>query len=252
MIKIHNLHKSFSGKIVLRGVDLTIEDGERLVIVGRSGCGKSVLLKHIINLMQPDEGYILVDDIAIRKVSQKDLFMLRKQFGFLFQGAALFDSMTVCENIALPLREHTNLSDQDVKAKVADKLNLVGLPGIEELKPAELSGGMKKRVGLSRALILDPKYILYDEPTTGLDPIMAANIDKLIVELSEKLNVTSIVVTHDLQSVEKVADRVVMLHNGKIIFSGTVQELKTTDHDVVHQFVNAETDGPIQPKPTKY
>jgi len=252
MIKIHNLHKSFSGKIVLRGVDLTIEDGERLVIIGRSGCGKSVLLKHIINLMQPDDGYILVDDIAIRKVSQKDLFMLRKQFGFLFQGAALFDSMTVCENIALPLREHTNLTDQDVKSKVAEKLNLVGLPGIEDLKPAELSGGMKKRVGLARALIMDPKYILYDEPTTGLDPIMAANIDKLIVELSEKLNVTSIVVTHDMQSVEKVADRVVMLHNGKIIFSGNVQELETTDHEVVHQFVNANADGPIQPKPLKY
>lgn len=252
MIEIHNLHKSFNGKVVLRGVNLTIEDGERLVIVGRSGCGKSVLLKHIINLMQPDEGYILVDDIAIRKVSQKDLFSVRRQFGFLFQGAALFDSMTVCENISLSLREHTTLSTEEISKKVVEKLNLVGLPGIEELKPSELSGGMKKRVGLARALISDPKYILYDEPTTGLDPIMAANIDKLIVELSEKLNVTSIVVTHDLQSVEKIADRVVMLHNGKIIFSGSVSELNSTNNEVVHQFVTANAEGPIQPKPQKY
>ena len=252
MIKIVNLHKDFSGKVVLRGVDLEVHDGERLVIIGRSGCGKSVLLKHIINLLQPDQGYILVDDIAIRKVGQKDLFFLRKQFGFLFQGAALFDSMSVAENIALPLHEHTSLTDSEIHTKVADKLELVGLPGIEKLKPSELSGGMKKRVGLARALILDPKYILYDEPTTGLDPIMAANIDKLIVELSEKLKVTSIVVTHDMQSVEKVADRVVMLHNGKIIFSGSVPELLATDHEVVHQFVNANAEGPIQPKPRKY
>ena len=252
MIKIVNLHKDFSGKVVLRGVDLEVHDGERLVIIGRSGCGKSVLLKHIINLLQPDQGYILVDDIAIRKVGQKDLFFLRKQFGFLFQGAALFDSMSVAENIALPLHEHTILTDSEIHNKVADKLELVGLPGIEKLKPSELSGGMKKRVGLARALILDPKYILYDEPTTGLDPIMAANIDKLIVELSEKLKVTSIVVTHDMQSVEKVADRVVMLHNGKIIFSGSVPELLATDHEVVHQFVNANAEGPIQPKPRKY
>ena len=252
MIVINDLHKSFAGKVVLRGVNLTIENGERLVIVGRSGCGKSVLLKHIINLLQPDKGYILVDDIAIRKVGQKDLFSLRKQFGFLFQGAALFDSMTVKENIALPLREHTSVPEDEIDNRVAEKLALVGLPGIEDLKPSELSGGMKKRVGLARALILDPKYILYDEPTTGLDPIMAANIDKLIVELSEKLNVTSIVVTHDLQSVEKVAERVVMLHNGRIIFSGTVSELNSCPDEVVHQFVTANAEGPIQPKPFKY
>lgn len=252
MIQIYNLHKSFGDKIVLRGVNLDISDGERLVIVGRSGCGKSVLLKHILNLMQPDKGYILVDKIAIRKVGQSDLFFLRKQFGFLFQGAALFDSMTVSENIALPLVEHTNLSSDDIAAKVAEKLELVGLPGIENLKPSELSGGMKKRVGLARAIIMDPKYILYDEPTTGLDPIMAANIDKLIIELSDKLKVTSIVVTHDMQSVAKVADRVVMLHLGKIIFSGSVDELYGSSNKAVAQFVNADTEGPIQPKPMLY
>lgn len=252
MIEIKNLHKGFGGKAVLRGVNLTIHDGERLVIVGRSGCGKSVLLKHIINLLQPDEGYILVDEIPIRKVGQADLFQLRRQFGFLFQGAALFDSMTVAENIALPLREHSNWGEDEILEKVAEKLKLVGLPGIETLKPSELSGGMKKRVGLARALILEPKYIMYDEPTTGLDPIMAAIIDKLIVKLSERLQVTSIVVTHDMQSVEKVADRVVMLHNGKIIFSGTVAEMNASEDEVVHQFVTADADGPIQPKPQKY
>jgi len=252
MIQIRDLQKKFDDKIVLRGVDLDIYDGEKLVIIGRSGCGKSVLLKHIINLMQPDKGYILVDDIAIRKVSQKDLFFLRKQFGFLFQGAALFDSMTVAENIALPLLEHTKMTPNERAVKVAEKLELVGLPGIEHLKPAELSGGMKKRIGLARAIVMDPKYILYDEPTTGLDPIMAANIDKLIIELSEKLKVTSIVVTHDMQSVAKVADRVVMLHLGRIIFSGTVSELYNTDNEVVSQFVHAQAEGPIQPKPELY
>jgi len=252
MIEIRDIQKAFGKKIVLRGVDLDVYDGEKLVIIGRSGCGKSVLLKLIMNLLTPDKGYILVDDVAIKKVGQIDLFNLRKQFGFLFQSAALFDSMTVAENICLPLDEHTQMTEEQKMSKVAEKLELVGLPGIEHLKPAELSGGMRKRVGLARAIIMDPKYILYDEPTTGLDPIMAANIDKLIVDLSDKLNVTSIVVTHDMQSVSKVADRVVMLHNGKMIFSGDIKELKGTENSVVKQFVNAEAEGPIQPKPIKY
>lgn len=248
MLEIREIEKSFGDKHVLRGVNLDVYDSEKLVIIGRSGCGKSVLLKLILNLLQPDNGYILIDDIPIKKVAQTDLFTLRKQFGFLFQSGALFDSMTVAQNICLPLVEHTGLTNKEMMRKAAEKLELVGLPGIENLKPAELSGGMRKRVGLARAIVMDPKYILYDEPTTGLDPIMAANIDKLIIELSNKLNVTSIVVTHDMQSVAKVADRVVMLHNGKIIFSGSVTDLKATDNHVVHQFVNAETDGPIQPK----
>lgn len=252
MIKIHNLHKSFDGKVVLRGVDLEIFDGERLVIIGRSGCGKSVLLKHILNLMQPDKGYILVDSIAIRKVGQKDLFFLRKQFGFLFQGAALFDSMSVAENVALPLVEHTDLSPKEIEKKVAEKLELVGLPGTQDLRPAELSGGMKKRIGLARAIVMDPKYVLYDEPTTGLDPIMAASIDKLIIDLSNQLKLTSIVVTHDMQSVEKVATRVVMLHLGQIIFNGDVHTLHHSDNAVVKQFVSGSIEGPIQPKPVKY
>ncbi len=252
MIEIVNLRKSFDGKIVLRSVNLKVYDGEKLVIIGRSGCGKSVLLKNILNLMQPDEGYILVDDVPIKMVGQKDLFLLRKQFGFLFQGAALFDSMTVAENIALPLVEHTTMSQKEIARKVAEKLEMVGLPGIEKLKPSELSGGMKKRVGLARAIIMDPKYVLYDEPTTGLDPIMAASIDHLINELNDRLNVTSIIVTHDMQSVDRIADRVVMLHMGKIIFEGNLNDLHTTDNPIVSQFVNGKLDGPIQPKPVKY
>ncbi|NOX89671.1 MAG: ABC transporter ATP-binding protein [Calditrichaeota bacterium] len=252
MIEIVNLKKSFDEKIVLRNVNLKVYDGEKLVIIGRSGCGKSVLLKNILNLMQPDRGYILVDQVPIKKVSQRDLFYLRKQFGFLFQGSALFDSMTVAENIALPLVEHTDLSPKEIKIQVAEKLEMVGLPGIENLKPSELSGGMKKRVALARAIIMNPKYVLYDEPTTGLDPIMAANIDHLINELNDRLNVTSIIVTHDMQSVSRIADRVVMLHMGMIMFEGSVEELHTTDNPIVYQFVHAKMDGPIQPKPLKY
>jgi phospholipid/cholesterol/gamma-HCH transport system ATP-binding protein len=252
MIEIRDIHKQFGSKQVLRGVDLDVYDGEKLVIIGQSGCGKSVLLKIILNLLEPDNGYILVDDVAIKKVAQSDLFVLRKQFGFLFQNAALFDSMTVADNICLPLVEHTKMTSKEMLMKTAEKLELVGLPGIEHLKPSELSGGMRKRVGLARAIIMDPAYIMYDEPTTGLDPIMAANIDKLIIELSEKLNITSIVVTHDMQSVAKVADRVVMLHGGRMIYSGTVAELRTSDNEVVKQFVNGEAEGPIQPTPVKY
>lgn len=252
MIKIVELKKSFEDKVVLRGVNLEIYDGEKLVVIGRSGCGKSVLLKHILNLMQPDDGYILIDDVPIKKISQKDLFFLRKQFGFLFQGAALFDSMTVAENVGLPLKEHTTLSEKQIRLKVSEKLEMVGLPGTEKLYPSELSGGMKKRVGLARAIIMDPKYVLYDEPTTGLDPIMAANIDYLINDLNEKLGVTSIVVTHDMQSVSRIADRVVMLHMGKIIFNGDLDHLYHSNNPVVDQFVHAKMEGPIKPKPIKY
>ena len=160
--------------------------------------------------------------------------------------------MTVAENVSLPLREHTNLTEKEISLKVAEKLEMVGLPGTEKLYPSELSGGMKKRVGLARAIIMDPKYVLYDEPTTGLDPIMAANIDHLINELNDQLGVTSIVVTHDMQSVSRIADRVVMLHMGKIIFNGTLNDLYTTDNAVVDQFVHAKMEGPIRPKPIKY
>jgi phospholipid/cholesterol/gamma-HCH transport system ATP-binding protein len=249
VIEIQGLKKSFNDKPVLRGVDLTIETGESIVIIGRSGCGKSVLLKHIIGLIQPDEGRIIIDGEDITRMTEEELYRMRRKFGVLFQGAALFDSMTVWENIALGLLENSDLSEEEINRIVEEKLNLVGLPNIENLKPAELSGGMKKRVGLARALAMNPEYVLYDEPTTGLDPIMADIINQLVIDLNEKLDVTTIAVTHDMVSAYKIADRIVMLHRGVILFSGTPDEVKNTDNEVVRQFIEGRADGPIKPVP---
>ena len=213
MIEINNLHKSFGENNVLRGINLNIGTGETIVIIGKSGCGKSVLLKHIVGLIMPDSGFIKVEDQTVNELNIKDLYKLRKKFGFLFQGSALFDSMTVEENISLALVESDNsYTTQEIKKLVVEKLEMVEMPGTQKLKPAELSGGMKKRVGLARALITNPDYILYDEPTTGLDPIMSDSIDILIKELTERLNVTSIVVTHDMYSVKNVASKVAMMN----------------------------------------
>ena len=201
MIKIRKLFKSFGNNQVLQGVNLEIEPGETIVIIGRSGEGKSVLIKHIVGLLIPDSGYVEVENKKVSDLSTNELYTLRKKFGFLFQGSALFDSMTVEENISLPLIESKNgFAKKEIDRIVAEKLELVGLPGITTLKPSELSGGMKKRVGLARALVTNPDYILYDEPTTGLDPIMSDSIDNLINDLSEKLKVTSVVVTHDIKT----------------------------------------------------
>ena len=238
MIEIKNLHKSFGHNNVLRGVNLTIETGETIVIIGKSGCGKSVLLKHIVGLIIPDSGFIKVEDQFVNELNIKDLYKLRKNFGFLFQGAALFDSMTVEENISLALNESDNgYTTQEIKKLVTEKLEMVELPGTQNLKPAELSGGMKKRVGLARALITNPDYILYDEPTTGLDPIMADSIDILIKDLTEKLNVTSIVVTHDMYSVKNVANKVAMMNDGKIYFIGSQEDLINSDDTVIQEFI---------------
>jgi phospholipid/cholesterol/gamma-HCH transport system ATP-binding protein len=235
MIEIYDLHKSFGDNEVLSGVNLIINKGQTIVIIGRSGCGKSVLIKHIVGLLQPDAGWVKVDGKTVSDLHAKDLYELRKMFGFLFQGAALFDSLTVEENVALPLEESKNgFSKIEIEKIVKEKLDLVGLKDFHNLKPAELSGGMKKRVGLARALVTDPEYILYDEPTTGLDPIMSDSIDSLIKELSHKLSVTSVVVTHDLYSVKNVADKVAMMHNGKIHFEGTPEELlNSKDPDII-------------------
>jgi len=238
MIEIKNLHKSFGNNNVLRGVNLTIETGETIVIIGKSGCGKSVLLKHIVGLIVPDSGFIKVEDQTVNELNIKDLYKLRKKFGFLFQGAALFDSMTVEENISLALNESDNgYTIQEINKLVTEKLEMVELPGTQNLKPAELSGGMKKRVGLARALITNPDYILYDEPTTGLDPIMADSIDILIKDLTEKLNVTSIVVTHDMYSVKNVANKVAMMNDGKIYFIGSQEDLINSDDPVIQEFI---------------
>ncbi len=238
MIRINNLHKRFGGKDVLKGVNLEINKGETTIIIGRSGCGKSVLIKHIVGLLIPDSGYVKVEDKIVKELNEKELFQLRKKFGFLFQGAALFDSMTVEENIALPLIESKNgFTKAEVDKIVAEKLEIVELPGVQKLKPAELSGGMKKRVGLARALVTNPDYILYDEPTTGLDPIMSDSIDKLIKDLSSKIQVTSVVVTHDMYSVKNVADKVAMIHEGIIHFTGSPSELLNSNDEVVVNFI---------------
>lgn len=238
MIEIRNLHKSFGSKPVLNGLNLDIHKGETIVIIGRSGCGKSVLIKHIVGLLKPDEGYVKVEGEIVNELDLKKLYDLRKKFGFLFQGSALFDSMTVEENIALPIVEtFKEIPPEKIKAMVDKNLSLVGLSGINNLKPAELSGGMKKRVGLARALISNPDYIFYDEPTTGLDPIMSDSIDALIKELSEKLKVTSVVVTHDMYSVKNVAHRVAMMHEGKIYFDGTTDELINSDDSIIQDFI---------------
>lgn len=238
MIEFNNLTKSFGEKQVLRGVTLNIEMGETMVIVGKSGCGKSVMLKHIVGLLSPDSGYVKVEGKIVSELSQKELYKLRTKFGFLFQGAALFDSMTVGENVGLPLFESDERpSQKEIDRVVSAKLELVGLPGIDKLKPSELSGGMRKRVGLARALVTDPQYILYDEPTTGLDPIMSDSIDELIVDVRSKVNATAIVVTHDMFSVQNVADKVAMMHEGRVHFLGTPEELLNSKDEIVLQFI---------------
>ena len=238
MIEIENLHKSFDGKQVLNGINLSINTGETMAIIGSSGCGKSVLIKHIVGLLSPDKGTVKVEGRIIDKLSPKELYEIRKKFGFLFQGSALFDSMTVEENVALPLVENKSIiSEKEIENIVAEKLELVGLQGTQKLKPAGLSGGMKKRAALARALITVPEYILYDEPTTGLDPIMSNNIDNLIKDLSEKLNVTSVVVTHDMYSVKNVASSVAMIYEGKIYFNGKPKDLLNSKDRVIIDFI---------------
>jgi len=237
MIELINVAKRFNGHQVLDGLNLTIRDGETMVIIGRSGVGKSVLLKHIIGLMVPDEGQVIVDGQEISRLDSSELASLRLKFGMLFQGAALFDSLTVGENVAFPLREHTQMGEEEIRTRVQECLGLVGLKGIEHLKPAELSGGMRKRAGLARALAISPKVILYDEPTTGVDPVMADAINRLIKELHDRLQVTGVAVTHDMVSAYKIADRIAMLHEGKIIQVGTVNEIRSTSNPTVRQFI---------------
>jgi phospholipid/cholesterol/gamma-HCH transport system ATP-binding protein len=246
VIEIRNLQKSFNSKPVLRGVDLDIPDGETQIIIGRSGCGKSVLLKHIIGLIKPDAGQIFVAGEEVTSLSSRELYRLRRKFGMLFQGAALFDSMTVEENVALGVREHRMFDEEEIQRRVAEKLELVGLPNTQQMKPAELSGGMKKRVGLARALMMDPEFVLYDEPTTGLDPITSDAINDLIIDCTNKLGVTSIVVTHDMTSAYKVGHRFSMLHDGQVIFTGTPEEVRNTDHPIVRQFIEGRAEGPLQ------
>ena len=245
MIDAVNVNKLFNGRRVLNDLNLQIAKGETLVIIGRSGCGKSVLLKHLIGIMKPDKGEILVDGVNVAKLKGQELNQLRMRFGMLFQSAALFDSMSVGENVGFALIEHTDLHHEEIVARAEEALKLVGLPGIQGLKPSELSGGMRKRVGLARAICVRPEIVLYDEPTTGLDPIMADVINELIIELNRKLNVTSVVVTHDMRSAYKIGSRIAMMYEGKIIQVGRPDEIRNTADPVVKQFITGSATGPI-------
>ncbi len=238
MIKIINLYKSFNNFVVLQGVDLEIYDGETITIMGGSGQGKTVLLKNIVGLLKPDKGKIIVDGIDITTAERKVLLEVQKKFGYLFQSSALFDSMTVFENIAFGLRNY-NLSKEEIEFRVKLYLSYVGLQGIENKYPAELSGGMKKRVALARAIAYNPRYVLYDEPTTGLDPQTTEVISDLIINLQKKLNVTSIVVTHDLKTALKVSQRIAFLSEGKIVSILTPQEVLKSEHPLVKEFVSS-------------
>ena len=242
MIKIEGLWKSFSGNEVLRGLDLEIRDGETIVIIGQSGGGKSVLLKHLCGLLKPDRGRVLVDGTDIVPLGEEELTPIRKQFGFLFQGAALFDSMTLYDNVAFPLREERR-AESEVHQRVEQALKIVDLLEAQDKKPAELSGGMRKRAGLARAVVANPKYILYDEPTTGLDPIRADNINEMVLRLHDKLHVTGVVVTHDMVSAYKIADRIAMLHEGRIHMVGTPKEIQATQDPIVKQFITGVSDA---------
>jgi len=245
MIEIAKLCKSFRGNKVLDGLDFKIETGTTCVIIGRSGCGKSVLLKHIVGILKADAGSVSVDGMDIAALSSRGLNDLRLKIGMVFQGGALFDSLTVGENVGFGLTEHTRISPKELDSRVEESLRLVGLSGITGLPPSQLSGGMKKRVALARAICIRPEIILYDEPTTGVDPITADVINELIRSLNDKLNVTSVVVTHDMKSAYKVADRIAMLYNGKIIAQGTPAEIQAATDPYVRQFINGLSRGPI-------
>jgi phospholipid/cholesterol/gamma-HCH transport system ATP-binding protein len=242
MIEVRHLRKTLGANLVLDGVDLRIATGESVAIIGRSGCGKSVLLKHIIGLLQPDTGQVLIDEEDISRMTERQLLRVRLKFGMVFQGAALFDSLTVEDNVAFALRREKKLTEGEIAKKVAAALDVVELPGTEKKKPAELSGGMRKRVGLARAIIYEPQIILYDEPTTGLDPVVSDSIDQLIMRVRDQLHVTTVVVTHDMRTARRVGQRVMMLHEKRIYASGTPEEIFSSADPVVHRFVNGIAD----------
>jgi phospholipid/cholesterol/gamma-HCH transport system ATP-binding protein len=242
MIEVKDLGKSFGKQKVLDGVSFSIEKGESVVIIGRSGGGKSVLLKHLIALLQPDVGAVLIEGENIVAMNERQLLRVRRKFGMLFQGAALFDSLSVKENIAFAFRRDRSLPEDEIAKRVAHVLELVDLPGIEDKNPSELSGGMRKRVGLARAIVYQPEIVLYDEPTTGLDPMASDSIDKLILRVRDRLDVTSVVVTHDMRSARRLGQRILMLHNKRIYAAGTADQIFQSRDPVVRQFVEGVSD----------
>ncbi len=247
IVQIRGVTKSFGDNHVLRGVDLDVAEGGITVVIGPSGCGKSVLIKHVIGLLRPDSGRILVDGDDITKMSSREMVTVRRKFGMLFQQSALFDSMTVFDNVAFPLVEHTKTSRKRTAELVTQRLNQLGLVGIEDKFPAELSGGMRKRVGLARATILNPKIVIYDEPMTGLDPIMCENVEDMIQTAKRELNVTSLVVSHDLPSTFRMADKIAMLFDGRILVQGTSDEIRNSRVDIVRKFIYLSGTGPLEP-----
>ena len=240
MIQLKNVHKAFGSKRVLDGFTLDVPDGETMVIIGYSGTGKSVAIKHIVGLLEPDLGEVWVDGLNVPELSRRELYALRSSIGYVFQFAALFDSYTIGENVAMGLRKQGVLTDSEIEQRIEEALDLVDLPGVRERFPAELSGGMRKRVGIARAIALRPKYILYDEPTTGLDPVTSAVIDQLMVRMREKLNVTGVVITHDMRSAFTVGTRIAMLYHGRVRWEGTIDEIKQTTDPLVRQFVEGK------------
>jgi phospholipid/cholesterol/gamma-HCH transport system ATP-binding protein len=242
MIKLIDVHKSFGSKNVLDGFSLEVEEGETMVLIGYSGTGKSVAIKHIVGLLEPDSGTVWVDGLEVPRLSRDDLYGLRSKIGYVFQFAALFDSLSIGDNVAMGLRKEGRLGERDIMLRVGEALELVDLPGVESKFPAELSGGMRKRVGIARAIARQPKYILYDEPTTGLDPVTSAIIDQLMIRMREKLGVTSIVVTHDMRSASTVGSRIAMLYEGRVRQVGTVDEIMHTHDPIVRQFIEGKPD----------
>lgn len=247
MISLQNVHKAFGPKQVLQGFTLDVEEGETMVIIGYSGSGKSVAIKHIVGLLEPDEGRVIVDDLDVPTLPRHKLYALRARIGYVFQFAALFDSLSIGENVAMGLRKQGQLSGKEIEGRVHEVLELVDLPNIQDRFPAELSGGMRKRVGLARAIALRPKYILYDEPTTGLDPVTSAVIDELMVRMREVLGVTSIVITHDMRSAYRVGTRIAMLYEGQVRQVGTVDEIRNTSDPIVRQFVEGRPEVDAEP-----
>ncbi|HEX6052095.1 MAG TPA: ABC transporter ATP-binding protein [Gemmatimonadaceae bacterium] len=242
MIQLIDVHKSFGPKHVLSGFTLEVREGEAMIIIGYSGTGKSVAIKHIVGLLEPDRGTVIVDGMEVPKLSRRELYAMRARIGYVFQFAALFDSMTIGENVAMGLRKQATLDEHGIEERVNEALDLVDLPNVSTRYPAELSGGMRKRVGIARAIALRPKYLLYDEPTTGLDPVTSAVIDELMIRMREKLGVTSIVITHDMRSAYRVGTRIAMLYDGRVRQVGTVEDIQNTTDPVVRQFIEGRAD----------
>jgi len=246
VIRAEQVAYRVSGKTILRRVDLSVEKGETVAVMGMSGAGKSTLLKIVSGLLRPSAGHVYVGDVEIARMREAELDTVRRRIGMLFQYAALFDSLNVYENVSFGLRRHTKLTEDEIAEKVSERLAIVGLPRTEHLMPAELSGGMQKRVGLARALALDPEIVLYDEPTAGLDPITSATIAELIVKARDELGVTSVLVSHDIPTIKRVSSRIAMLHQGKIVAIGAVEEMSNSTNEMVRQFMEGSTEGPIQ------